>query len=425
MQNVTQDEIRAVLQRHVAQDSKQPEQHINLSTELGTLQNQTQAGDSERLLEAAYQSDASGTHSQTAESKRLPSSMAQKEEPEDLPSDDTNQTGSGGLSSITQKEESDSLSGDATYTAAARFLPIAAPSAAETSVAHNAHSNISHHSTERTRSSGSEANSTAQMDAVLRGESHTAGASTSSSSAVHIPASGALPDRASQKAHSGSLPSSASQTAASGKIIMISPDAIPKTAKSLPSITSAAATSELLSSSTAQRAASDTRLSTTAQIGAPGSRLGGKDPAALCTEFRSAPTTESVVFSGATLHDAYSDTAALQASNTLATPLAGSTTQYSSLPGSPAEVTTMDTDGAAVCESGRISSLSNCNGDTDHRLQVSRLWLPLVTASAWKERRMPKERVQSLVESPFLVLTYLLYCTLLCFYFTYIQKSAK
>ena len=251
--------IKACLQGHCAQVFEQPEQIISLPTEPSTLQNQTQAEHSEALLGTTFQPGVSdrlhsSSHSQTAESTHLPSSMPQTEEPEHLPSSDTNQTDSGGLSGTTvqpigstavdsvgsrpQTKESNPLLNSDRPTAADNIVPISLPSAAETSMEHSAQPDIVHHSTERTRGSGTLASSTAQIDVVPTIESHTAGASTSSSSAGQIPGLGPLPDSASQKADPSSLPGRASETAALGNL----PYDIPKTARSLPSCTSAAAT---------------------------------------------------------------------------------------------------------------------------------------------------------------------------------------
>ena len=227
---------------------------------------------------------------------------------------------------------------------------------------HSAQPDIVHHSTERTRGSGTLASSTAQIDVVPTIESHTAGASTSSSSAGQIPGLGPLPDSASQKADPSGLPGRASETAALGNL----PYDIPKTARSLPSCTSAAATPEMLSSNTAQRAASDTLLSITAQMGSSGTLLGGADP-----EVTSAPTADLFTFPSANPHAAYSDTqtAALQVANTAAV------SSTSRLPDSIPDVASDTGSAAATHKSGPVSYLSTSDGDTHPRTQVSFLRL--------------------------------------------------
>lgn len=228
---------------------------------------------------------------------------------------------------------------------------------------HSAQPDIVHHSTERTRDSGTLASSTAQIDVVPTIESHTAGASTSSSSAGQIPGLGPLPDSASQKADPSSLPGRASETAALGNLPYDKP-------KTLPSCTSAAATPEMLSSNTAQRAASDTLLSITAQMGSSGTLLGGADPVPPI-EVTSAPTADLFTFPSANPHAAYSDiqTAALQVANTAAV------SSTSRLPDSIPDVASDTGSAAATVKSGPVSYLSTSDGDTHPRTQVSFLRL--------------------------------------------------
>lgn len=100
------DQIKASMQGPLAQVSKQPERHLSLPTELDLASNQTQAANSEVLLDVVCQPGSSSRlhssgHSQTAASRHLPSNTSQKEEAEDLLSSGTYQTGSGAFSGTT------------------------------------------------------------------------------------------------------------------------------------------------------------------------------------------------------------------------------------------------------------------------------------------------------------------------------------